>query len=467
MSEPSKFPEDRPLPRRVMQAGMTGLVVALLVLLPWWRHRVWVHRPPFAVHYALNDFIAYTSDYALLALLAVGWTRLAMRRKRPLGGGRRLRAGPWFVTGPLVAMLVLTAVSAAWAVDPAYAGYQAVRQLLLLGFFVLVVNLPVQRRWFVAGLALSVGVQAVVGLLQVRRGASLGLARLGELRLNPLWPGISVVMRGEGRWLRAYGLTQHPNLLGGVLAGLLLMLVGAYAAGVGSRRRGAALLLVPYGLGLGALLMTFSRGAWLGAAVGGTVCLAAAWRSGRRGARVWVPPAVLTAAIGVAFAVTQWPLLEPRLGLTYQGAEVRSVDERSTLIAGARALRALRPVLGVGAGGFSTALYRLAPDAIAAYPVYQPVHNVPLLLAAEVGLLGAGLWAALLLGPVAAAWIRPAAAEAGWLAGLTGALAALFTIGWYEAYPWRSQQGALLLWLVLGLWARAWAARCQIRVESC
>jgi hypothetical protein len=269
-------------------------------------------------------------------------------------------------------------------------------------------------------------------------------------------------MRGEGRWLRAYGLTQHPNLLGGVLVGLLLMLVGAYADAVRAGRRRAAWLLVPYGLGLAALLMTFSRGAWLAAAVGGLTLLGTArragWQPDRRAARVLLPLAALTVAIGAAFAATQWSLLQPRLGLAYEGAEVRSVDERATLIAGARALRERRPVLGVGAGGFSTALHRLAREAIAAYPIVQPVHNVPLLLATEVGLLGAGLWFALVLGPAAAAWIRPVRRRAGWLAGLTGVLAACFTLSWYEAYPWRSQQGALLLWLTLGLWVRAWTA---------
>jgi hypothetical protein len=432
--------------------------VALLVVLPWWRNRVWVHRQPYEIHFALNDFITYTSDYALLALLIVGWAWLLIR-------GRRLSLGPWFVTGPLATMLVLSATSAAWAVDSPYALYQALRQLVLLAFFLLLVNLPegraLSRRWLSAGIASSVIVQAVVGLLQVWRGRSLGLTRLGELTLNPEWSGISVVMRGETRWLRAYGLTQHPNLLGGVLAGLLLVLVGAYVDRVRFHRM-APLLLVPYALGLGTLLMTFSRGAWMAAAVGGLTLLATVWRSSWRPnrdmARAMLSLVALTLGIGVLFAATQWSLLQPRLGLTYQGAEERSVDERSTLIAGARALRQLRPVLGVGAGGFSTALYRLAPESIAAYPVYQPVHNVLMLLATEVGAPGAILWILLILAPVVAVWIRPVPESTGWLAGLTGVLVVLFTAGWHEAYPWRSQQGALLLWLTLGLWARAWSS---------
>ncbi len=445
-----------------LRSGASLSLLLFLVLLPWWRHRVILHRPPFEVHFAFHDLIVYTSDYALLSLLATGWGAWLM------GPRRRLHLGPWFVTAPLLAMLALTAASVAWAVDPLYAGYQALRQVALLLLYLLLINLRLPRRCVVGGIAIGVIVQAVVGLLQVCLGRSVGLAWLGEPALRPEWAGVSVVMRDGQRWLRAYGLTQHPNLLGGLLAVLLLMLGAAYLdAGEPGRRPSRGLILAAPGtvaLGVLALLFTFSRGAWLAMGVGGGVLVVTAARSGPVRWRRLVPLVGVSLAVTVIFVITQWPLLQPRLGLAYAGAEVRSVDERATLVAGARALLRLRPFLGVGAGGFSSALYRLAPEAIADYPVFQPVHNVVLLLTAEVGVLGALLWVLLTMGPPLALWLEPVPTHGSWLAGLAGVLIALFAVGWLEAYPWRSQQGALILWLTLGLWATGWTdARAQAR----
>ncbi|MBN1246503.1 MAG: O-antigen ligase family protein, partial [Anaerolineae bacterium] len=218
-------------------------------------------------------------------------------------------------------------------------------------------------------------------------------------------------------------------------------------------------VVAAFALGTATLLMTFSRGAWLAAMAGGATIVALLARSPRMTwseiARSLMPLMVIVVAVGAVFVVTQWELLRPRLGLTYQGGEVRSVDERETLIAGARALRQLRPWLGVGAGGFSTALYQMAPQAIADYPIFQPVHRVPLLVAAELGPLGSLVWVVVMLAPLGAILVSPRrVAVDGWLAALTAVPVSLFAVGWVEAYPWSSQQGALVTWVVLGLWAR-------------
>lgn len=441
--------------RRLFPGVPTLLVGLLMVATPFWRHRVLVHRPPFDVYFALLDVIAYTSDYVTVLVIVVGWISLFLVR-RPV---RRLSTGPWFVFGPLCVLTALSAASVSWAVDPVYAGYQATRYLLWMALYLLLVNLDVVTDWLAASVVVGILVQALVGLGQVMVGQSLGLGWLGELPLNPEWAGVSVVFTESGRHLRAYGLTQHPNLLGGMITGLLLLLVG-YAV---QRVRylpvvvSGALYLV-FALGTATLLMTFSRGAWLAALIGATSILGLLLRAARgewAGVfRSLTPAMVVVAAVGLIFAVTQWELLRPRLGLTYQGGEVRSVDERATLMAGARVLRDLRPWLGVGAGGFSRALYELAPEAIADYPIFQPVHSVPLLVAVELGPLASAVWMFVMLAPLGALLLTPAGrALDGWLAALTAVPVTLFVVGWVEAYPWSSQQGALLTWIALGLWA--------------
>lgn len=437
--------------------------MVVLILLPFWRHRVLYRRPPEAVYFAFRDLIVYTSDYFLVGTLGA-W--LLARRLR--GEERGLRPGPLAFFGPLAGILALGLLGAAQAVDPRYTLYHALRLVVLLAFYALLVNAAfVTPRWIAWGLGLSAALQAVIGLLQFIQGRSLGLQRLGEVVLDPAWSGISVVAVGAERWLRAYGLAQHPNLLAGCLMVCLLLLVG-YAL---DRSRIERLSLTAlFGLGLAGLLVTFSRAAWLGAMVGGAVMMAllSLTRARRKAAwRAVVPFLAVALVVATVFVATSGRLLMPRLGLATQGTEIRSVEERAVLMDGALALIRRRPILGVGLGNFPVALYRLVPETVAAYPSYQPVHNVLLLLTAELGLLGGALWLGLLVAPWMMLWLRRRElAITPWWAGLSGALAGLSVVSLFDAYVWSAHQGMLALTLVLGLWSRAWTQQTSPSTRS-
>ena len=93
--------------------------------------------------------------------------------------------------------------------------------------------------------------------------------------MDAAWPGASVVMVGEERWLRAYGLSQHPNLLAGCLMAMLLVVIGYYLMQCDWHR---IPLLLALGLGFAGLLLTFSRAAWLGTLLGsGALFVLLAW----------------------------------------------------------------------------------------------------------------------------------------------------------------------------------------------
>jgi O-antigen ligase len=242
---------------------------------------------------------------------------------------------------------------------------------------------------------------------------------------------------------------------------MLLVVVGYYLMQRGWKR---LLLLVTLGLGLAALLLTFSRAAWLGALLGsGAVLLLLLWAWRRK---QWPPN---WAAIGLLVAVfsfvvlgfitINWQLLQPRLGLTSQGTEIRSVESRAIQGPAAGALIRMRPALGVGLGNYPTALYSLAREMVAAYPVYQPVYNVALLVTAELGILGGVLWLSLISLPWLNIWLRRMQVQiTPWWSGLSGAFLALTAVSFFDFYVWTSHQGRLMFWLVLGLWAREWQA---------
>ena len=61
-----------------------------------------------------------------------------------------------------------------------------------------------------------VGSQAGIAIVQAATQHAIGLGWLQELRFAPNVPGVSIVATDEGvRWVRAYGLASHPNILGG------------------------------------------------------------------------------------------------------------------------------------------------------------------------------------------------------------------------------------------------------------
>jgi O-antigen ligase len=125
----------------------------------------------------------------------------------------------------------------------------------------------------------------------------------------------------------------------------------------------------------------------------------------------------------------------------------------------------MRPWLGVGPGNFSAALYHLAPETVAYYAEFTPVHNVFILATAELGVLGGLGWLCLVVAPWLALWLRRQQVDmTPWWAGLCGAMAALTVAGLFDHYLWSFQQGRLMLWLVWGLWAREWALS-RARVE--
>jgi O-antigen ligase len=429
--------------------------MALALLLPLWRHRIVWHFELEAVYFELHDIIVDASD--LLVLLVVAVWLLSPARKRVAELPR------WLVI-LLAAMAMLATLSATWATLPWLALYHAARLWVLFLLFLAVATTR-EARWALTwGLLISAAVQAGLGLAQFAAQGPLGLRDLGEVAMPPAWSGASVITVAGERFLRPYGLTQHPNLLGGFL--MVGCLIGAGLVLAPRRARWpAAAAITLTAVSFAGLLLSFSRSAWAAAAVGGAAMLLLLLP---RAGRASVSPASFAglfaalSMVAILFVATQWPLLRPRLGLATEGVEIRSVDERAGLEGGARALIAAQPWLGVGYANFSVALWEARPPALEAYPTFQPVHNVPLLARAELGPVGAALWCALAVGPWAAVIVarrrwpsgvcpRPVAAAA--LGGVTG----LVVVGCFDFYPWFSQQGRMMMWVLWALLAQSLA----------
>ncbi len=220
--------------------------------------------------------------------------------------------------------------------------------------------------------------------------------------------GQFVVEFGDQRWLRAYGSFGSPNVLGGFLAvmfvvGLVLFLdVG----GRGERpfaptRRWQIIITVGQLAILSGLIFSFSRGAWIAAVVGVVSVIASVAKQSpvlqnqvgspdggllRRSSRDSL--LAMTAAcllLITFFFITLKPLFLTRI--QSQGRlENKSITERLTQYQQFSEIFWKHPLLGVGPGTYTLALYQNNST----LPVwrYQPIHNIYLLMLVEIGLVG-------------------------------------------------------------------------------
>lgn len=307
---------------------------------------------------------------------------------------------------------------------------------------------------FLAGIFL----QSILALYQFLTQSTFASKILGLSLHNPEVPGVSVVevYNRQGllvRWLRSYGGLDHPNILGGVLAIGIIILVGLLV----ERRKWQIaakhlkafvitnyVLLFFFGL---ALIFTFSHAAYLATFIGVATVLIL---SDSCHLKNKVDPKSLDCGFilgfGVLFIVI-WSMLFSVIDVRLFGnsrLEQISNQERISGYVDSLQSIAARPVTGWGVGNYYLSLYIRQPFFQSYF--YQPVHNVFLLVAAETGILGALLFVFFL---VILLWTKLSDFKNN---GLSIALLfAFLVIMLVDHWLWSLHFGILFFWLVLGL----------------
>lgn len=431
---------------------LTGRVIFWLLLvipLPLYA-TLWARVHP-AVYIEHSSLALYLTDIPLF-FLALLWVKPQHTLTRP-GQGLLI---------PLTALLVLTLTSTQVAPDPILASFFVLRLAYLLGLWWVLLSYPPEPQLVQKGAAVALVGQGLAAVAQFTRQDDLGWRLLGEIDVNRYPGGGSILTLGEQFWLRAYGFTPHPNILGGYLVVLLLLLIPTWLM---TSRRAKIWLGIALWWGMLGLFFSFSRSAWLGGSLGlGLVVIAVLGRAEWR--KLYTRPLFfLGVAAGFIFLGVGWWQQELVLSRfapppTQWQTEVRSIDERQALIEAAGELIQASPMWGVGAGNFALAMsqnWQPRPGVSV-----QSVHHVPLLLAAELGILGGLLWLWLMVWPVLYAgysWWHGQLTL--WGLGLTAALLAFAVIDLFDYYAWTWVQGQRLRWL---LWV-LWSAEFQVRKE--
>lgn len=379
-----------------------------------------------------NTIHLYLSDLPLLCTLGI-WTAMLLLHPNPA-----IRFGPRPTVLALAGLLSLALIGTPFAAHPELSRGMAARLGLLLAFYLYTVNHPPSARAMAGALLGALALQLAVALSQIVRQGSLGLGLLGERHLDLTVPRIAVISAYGRHWLRPYGLTAHPNLLGGMVAVCLLPLTFALPSRLAGWGLGCAVAL---------LAITLSRGAWL-AALAAVAVYVLASRVGR--------PRLSWASLALAVALLAGTMLGPprtaifaRFNLA-DPLEQQSILERLGSLRDAAALIGGHPLLGVGANGYVAAERARAGLSVTGGEYVPVVHNAVLLAMAELGLAGGPLLALALGWP---AWRAIRDGDTGIHAALAAGLAAGLVAGMVDFTPWASPSFRLLWVALLGLWA--------------
>ena len=362
---------------------LAGIVVVVTLIRPQFGVLLIVPAVPFGSLYQVSLGIMNVGvTEAMVMLVLAAWL---MR----LVALREIRISWPPLTLPMAIFLGVLLLSSLGSRSLEHSVKEVIKWVDVLALYVLVAN-EIHGRWT----KVLVGVLLGTGALVALHGIYQFLFRVG--------PEGFVLF---GRFMRAYGTFEQPNPYGGYLGLTLPLAIGLIVAALlprPERVRGCWLIWAAAcgALMSAALIMSWSRGAWLGAIAALLVmALAAVVRSGR------------ATVLGVAFAVLllSFVLLLggaklvpptiaqrfndflPYLGITdVRGAEITDANfavlERMAHWQAALSMWTDHPWLGVGIGNYEVAYARYA---LPLWPLpLGHAHNYYLNIAAEAGILG-------------------------------------------------------------------------------
>jgi putative inorganic carbon (HCO3(-)) transporter len=386
--------------------------------------------------------VVYTFDIVLVCLYAVWIYRAA------IGKSARIRVSHLEILG--LALIGWLFVSAVGGTNPSTSLSGAFYFLRLYLIYLYVANNISDSRavkWALASLLFLLAVQSSVALAQYATKTNVGSLSdmvgetIGSIREVEVATGY--LFRARGTLTTDTALSQWFDLLLPFTFSLVL------ARRVNRTTRASLLALL--GMGMVALVLTFTRGAWVGS-LAGMAAVVALWLRNR-----WFKVTNLLFVLGLA--AVAGTLILPLSGLVltrWSGSEQNSLIVRRNLDTAALAMIRQYPVFGVGWDNFA----ERAPDYGVGLSWQQEgaihkAHNLYLALASEAGLPGLVIFLALLLVLFHVGW-KTLHVNDPWLEtitiGILGSFVAVLVHGlvaWglvtYSVFP--------LFWLLMGLLA--------------
>lgn len=432
-----------PLDRRLGSDWLIGasqlLCLALCLVIPWSTRWIIKAGDLGGVFWEYGTISLYASDILLvIALLA---TYLAKSKKQPWSS----RLDKYFVHWLVGLWLVSSGSLLINGVQLELAVFSLLRLIAWsCGWWCLLAwqDWPL-RRWL-SFILIGLVPPAILGVSQFITQQAVANKWLGLAAHFPGDLGVAVIEATNswgqvtGRWLRAYGSFDQPNILGAVMAMAVLLAMISWRRLSSNLARG--FLTAGIGLWSLAMLVSWSRAAWLAVLVGWLVAILLTTRQQKANRKFL---AIFLVSLVVWLGLWLWPFYD--LGhsrLTVQARlEQKSLVERQDGYRQAWSVIKNHP-MGVGLGNYTGFLSQQSAIVGPAW-LYQPVHNAFVLAISEIGWLGcswllAGLLALVVLARRHRLVVWPLAVAVIWLMSL-------------DHWWWSLHSGLIWFWLLVAI----------------
>ncbi len=340
-----------------------NLTILGFFLIPW--QTIWIYRH-VEVHghiwqYATLGF--YLSELVLWTALALWLFKTYKQKKFSIQKINHI--GPIAFTALI--LLTLKQTGDVWVT------IQGLSWMILAWWAAMVVIHARQSKTYLTSLAVSLVCVAIVGIIQFIDQSIQAAPLLGIAAQHPETLGVPVVVAQGQRLLRAFGSFPHPNIFGGYMVlGIVISLTFLQSQ---KTRIGRALYITSFA----GLLMSFSRSAWI------AVALVFAIHFYQKKWKTIKKISSLTFGILAIFILLYHPYILNRIQPT-EHIEQQSITQRVDGYETALSIFKTSPIFGVGVHNYTHALYE-SDNALPGYAL-QPVHNVPLLMLVEWGVVG-------------------------------------------------------------------------------
>ncbi len=423
--------------RRILRHILDKAILIVFFLVPWWFRPDGM--PSGAYFFGFLITIPVTLSIVTWVLLGFPGLRSTLLDRRS-----------WWI-GFASLLLLWAFLSVGWAKHASDASSAAQQLAGVLLFTLVVCCAGPSARAVTTALATGLIFQGVITVAQVQLQHPVGLSSLGEFEIRPNNAGLSILDDGTAVLMRPYGLTIHPNVIGGYFAVALIAMLG-WLTDCGLSRWRVVVRIGVTVLGFWALCLTFSRSAWGGFLVGFIAVLF--WWQRRR--LVQIPRRrLLVAAAGAAvvlvlFGVSYSTFLAARAGAGDETTtELRSISDREVLIGFAVQIIRAHPLVGVGIGNFPWAASDMINQSeYRGWMGGENVHNIHLLALAELGIIGAVSWIAVWS---TGFWFAFRTVTDPYAVAIAGGALVLLAIGMLDHYPWSIFHFSLLMWSCLGV----------------